>query len=218
MTFQDPLLIADVLERDPFRNRSLPPSRAKRTKSFVVRLFMVSAAGLAGAAAIMYGALDRASTGGAMPAAHPPPPPAWVELAPALAMFQLDAPEFVAGPRMREARRHRTGGGRQDMWLFGDANGESPFLRLMVYKVGAEIAPSATFFVDLARRAAEIGHAIAKSTQPTALATRFGNFEVADLNLVRAGAVETPCLGFRFAVGSPEGTLRAARRLCQEQR
>ncbi|SFK68034.1 hypothetical protein [Methylocapsa palsarum] len=207
MTFQTPLFVADILERGGFESgfdaRSLPPSRAKRSRSFAFRLLLVSGAGLTLAAAIMSGALDRASTGGAVPSAPSPPPPAWVELAPVPDMFRLDAPEFLREPSLREARRHRTGGGRQDMWIFGDAKGVSPFFRLMIYKVGDEIAPAATFFVDLARRAAEMGHAIAKFTQPAAMTTRFGNFEVADLNLIRTGAVETPCLGFRFAAEAP---------------
>jgi hypothetical protein len=204
MTIQEPVFTVGEWERSGFDARSLPPSRAKRSRSVVFRLGLVSAAGLACAAAIMGGALDRASTTGGAPTALSAPPPAWIELATASETFRLDAPEFAKAPRVREARRHRTGGGRQDMWIFGDARGVSPFFRLVIYKVGDEIAPNATFFVDLARRAAEMGHAVARSTQPTSLATRFGNFEVADLNLIRAGAVETPCLGFRFADESPK--------------
>lgn len=201
--FQEPVFTTGASGRGGFDARSLPPSRAKRSRSFVFRLLLVSMAGLACTAAIMGGALERASTGTGAPASPPAPPPAWIEIAPVSETFRLEAPEFAKEPRVREARRHRTGGGRQDMWVFGDVTGVSPFLRLVIYKVGDEIAPNATFFVDLARRAAEIGHAITRSAQPAALATRFGNFEVADLNLIRNGAVETPCLGFRFAADSP---------------
>jgi hypothetical protein len=105
----------------------------------------------------------------------------------------------VEGAPFYEARRHRTGGGGQGVLTFGKLNGDELFFRLMLCRVGSEPAPQAPLFVDLARAAAAAGLSITRSLNPTELATRFGTFEVTDLDLTAGVNAPTPCLGFRGA-------------------
>lgn len=137
---------------------------------------------------------------------------AWIDIPRPREIFLLEAPEFAGAAKVYEARRHRTGGGRQDVLEFGGLDGDAPMLRLVFYRPGKEALPDPPFFVDLARRAAETGHAIARAAQPAALATRFGAFEVADVSLARNGSPARGCLGFRF--NTAETDLRIAGFAC----
>jgi hypothetical protein len=77
-------------------------------------------------------------------------------------------------------------------------------LHLTLYRRGTEEAVATPFFVDMARRAAPAGLAVARMGQPTPLPTRFGTFEVGDFTLAgHAGAAgpSTRCLGFRLQEG-----------------
>jgi hypothetical protein len=123
--------------------------------------------------------------------------PAWVNISQPLELFSLDAPELARTALLYEAYRHRTGGGRQDILTFGKLSGEEPFVRLMLYRVGAEGAPQAPLFVELVRSAAAGGLSIVRSLAPEDIATRFGDFETSDVDLVAAAGTPTPCLGFR---------------------
>jgi hypothetical protein len=123
--------------------------------------------------------------------------PAWINISQPLELFSLDAPELARSTLLYEAYRRRKGGGRQDILTFGKLSGEEPFVRLMLYRVGAEEAPQAPLFVELARSAAAAGLSIARSLTPEDLATRFGDFETSEVDLVAAAGAPTPCLGFR---------------------
>ncbi len=141
----------------------------------------------------------RASSDIRSQATRPAPLRAWIEIANPVELFTIAAPELVKKAKIYTARQHRTGGGRQDILVAGDLNGAGPVLRLVIYHVGKEAAAPAAFFVDLARRAAETGRAITFAAQPTALSTRLGVFEAADLILTQTGSADAPCLGFRLA-------------------
>lgn len=132
-------------------------------------------------------------------AAPAPPLPAWIDIPHPIELFGLDAPDLLKSALTYEARRHRTGGGRQDILTFGKFSGEEPFIRLMLYRVGTEQAPQAPLFVELARLAAAAGLSVPRSLAPEDLATRFGDFETADLDLAAGAGLPTPCLGFRAA-------------------
>jgi hypothetical protein len=148
-----------------------------------------------------------------------PPPPAWIDIAQPIQLFNLDAPDIANSTLTYEARRHRTGDGRQDVLTFGKLSGEAPFVRLVLYRVGREKPGEAPFFVDLARVAASAGLSVARSLTPEDLATRFGDLEAADVDLAAGSGAPTPCLGFRgvlldggfrmsgFACGAPEKPL-----------
>jgi len=136
-----------------------------------------------------------------LPAAAPQP--LWIGISRPPKIFHLDAGEF-AGETRHKTLRHRTGGGVQDIFEIGRAGEAAPAFRLIVYRRGGETFPQQSFFVELARRAAEAGQAITRLTQPVAMATKFGDFEVAELGLARGGGAAKECLGFRFAAAAPD--------------
>jgi hypothetical protein len=132
--------------------------------------------------------------------AVPAPLPAWVEIPLPEDVFRLETPEFAGGAY--SARQHRTGGGRQDIFEFSGATEKESLLSLLIYQPGSEAVPGWSFFVELARRAAESGRGIIRAGQQVEMATKFGAFEVARLGLARDGATKD-CLGFRFANADP---------------
>jgi hypothetical protein len=144
--------------------------------------------------------------GAAAPAPRAPAPTRprqWVDIVRPSPVFALESPEFGKEPSLYAARRHASGGGRQDILTFGRFDGgATPYLHLSLYRIGSGTASSATFFVELARRAAEAGLAVTRSDQPAPLATRFGDFEVVDVVLAR-GPAQAACLGFRFHAENP---------------
>ncbi len=140
-----------------------------------------------------------------IPSANPvaAPVPAWIEIVRPPEVFGLEAPEFAGIATHYMARRHRTGGGRQDILEFGGSNEAAPLLNLLIYQPGTEALPESSLYVELARRAAESGRAILRAEQPVEMATRFGAFEVARLGLARDSGAPQECLGFRFANSEP---------------
>lgn len=198
--FQGQDSTADADEPAYFAPGELPLSRAKKSRRLLRRVVAaaVAAFGIACALALHH-AEDGASSDISSQATRPAPLPAWIEIANPVELFTIAAPELVKKAKIYTARQHRTGGGRQDILVAGDLNGAGPVLRLVIYHVGKEAADPAAFFVDLARRAAETGRAITFAAQPTALSTRLGVFEAADLILTQTGSADAPCLGFRLA-------------------
>ncbi|WP_152428327.1 hypothetical protein [Methyloferula stellata] len=137
-----------------------------------------------------------------LPSAHveqaAAPAPAWTQINRPFELYGLEVSEVAKLSRTYEARRHVTGGGRQDILTFGSLKSGSAYFRLVLYRMGDEDAQNVPFFVELARRAADGGLAITKSQSPVPLATRFGDVEVADLSLASAEGAALPCLGFRM--------------------
>ena len=125
--------------------------------------------------------------------------PAWIDIPSPTEIFRIETAEFAGQAKLYVARRHRTGGGRQDILTFGGSDEHAPLLNLLIYQPGTEALPDSSFYVDLARRAAESGRAIIRAEQPVEMATRFGDFEVARLDLDRDKASPQGCFGFRFA-------------------
>lgn len=179
-----------------------PRARPARGARLLRELFAatVMLAGLAGCGSLIYGLLqglppDEPRQGGQTALEQP-----WVDIGRPIELYALQSNEFGREPRRYEARRHRTGGGRQDVLAYGAEFGEGPYLRLSLYRIGREPAPAASFFVDLARQAAQAGLAVARSAQPAPLATKFGPLETADVLLER-GSTEATCLAFRLLAG-----------------
>ncbi len=141
-----------------------------------------------------------------LPSAHveqaAAPAPAWIQINRPIELYALEAPEVAKLSKSFEARRHQTGGGRQDILTFGVPKPDSTYVRIVLYRLGQEEAANAPFFVELARRAADGGLAITKSQAPAPLATRFGDAEVADVTLAAAEGSALPCLGFRLEAKS----------------
>jgi hypothetical protein len=127
---------------------------------------------------------------------------AWIEIQKPFRLFALAAPEWSREPTSYTAQRQREGGGRRDHLTFGTFGTNQPWLHLTLYRTGSQDASLTPFFVDMARRAAPAGLAVARMGQPKALSTRLGMFEAAEFTLeAHAGAVDqgTRCLGFRLA-------------------
>ena len=122
-----------------------------------------------------------------------------------------DAPCFRASRLAHEARRHNPGGGREDIFTFGAPGGEHGFARVVAYRIGSEAGPPGTMFLEMARRAAEAGFAVARSAFPAPLPTRFGLLEVADLTLA-GEAGEQRCMAWRMV--ADEQDLRVTGWLC----
>ncbi|MCA0318296.1 MAG: hypothetical protein LCH88_09530 [Proteobacteria bacterium] len=206
------------------------PGAARRRRPLLARKRLI--AGLMAAAGVaLFAALDGAPHGAATAAAPKEPPPvrsAWIEIHRPLQLYGLALPGFE-GASSYEARRHEPGGGRRDALVLGRWESEGPYMRLSVYRQGAEAAPPAALYIETVRRAAELGLAVTRSGQPDRLATRFGAFEVADMRIEGQGR-DHACLGFRlagadgavtlsgFSCGSPAQPIQRGQLMCQIDR
>jgi hypothetical protein len=125
------------------------------------------------------------------------PPPLWQPIAQPTALFALDMPDLQGLPFAYEARRDGDDA-REDTLTFGSAEaGARPYARLIMHQSAQPEPQGSSFFVDLARRAADAGLAVARSTPASGLSTKFGVADVADVGL--SGSAERACLGFRFS-------------------
>jgi hypothetical protein len=179
-----------------------PPHRrapAPRRGGILRELFAATIilAGLGGCGSLVYGLLHVLPAERPQSQAEAAREPTWLDIGRPIELYALQSPEFGREPRLYEARRHRSGGGRRDVLTYGAAFGAGPYLRLSLYRVGTEPAPAASFFVDLARQAAQAGLAVTRSAQPVPLETKFGAFETADVVLGQ-GPSDAACLAFRL--------------------
>jgi len=140
-------------------------------------------------------------------AAPSPPRPGWLEIAKPLRVYDLAAPLLAHEKLTYAARRHSTGGGREDSLTFGEFDGDRLFFRLSVYRHGDEKAGDAPFFVDMARRAAPLGLSLAHVRLEQSQPTRFGDLETAALTLSEKSHSRENCQGFRLIQADPGVTL-----------
>ncbi len=127
----------------------------------------------------------------------------WVKIPQPVHLYNLRAP-LVAGERLDyEARRHSTGGGREDFLIYGDFDGKAAFVRLAVTRHGSEKMETPSFYVDMARRAAAIGISIDRADPPAPQATRFGEFETAAMSMLKGRLARDNCRGFRSSLAPP---------------
>jgi hypothetical protein len=149
----------------------------------------------------------------AAPPSEPAGPvkPTWAPISRPIHLFALDAPEILGSLTFYEARRRNLDGGRDDILTFGSFDGPLAFMQLSIFRAQQEAIPISSFFLDIARIAADAGLAVGHSTVPAPLNTRFGPFDVADVALGQANT-PTNCLGFRFFAGLPR--LRIAGLYC----
>lgn len=188
-----------VLHDDPW---GVPESEAARR-------FRQSLAMLLGAALLFAFGIVLLAAANVAPAARrlaafeqapPPPPPAWVDIVKPLPLFDLLAPELAKSPLVYTARRLTQGGGRQDSLTFGTLASPA-YLRLTLYRVGAETAPVLPLGAALNTAATQAGLSLVAIGLPSEMATRFGPMQIAELRLADAdapgSATGVPCLGFR---------------------
>jgi len=120
--------------------------------------------------------------------------------------FDLNAPEFEHEKKTVAVRESEEGGGRIDSLTMGQFAMGVPFLRVDVHQDLTAKDTNPDFFLDMTRHAAQLGLSVAKIGQPSALTTRFGNFETADIRLSQpasegVAASERSCLATRFVDG-----------------
>ncbi len=137
--------------------------------------------------------------------------PAWNPILKAAPAFSFEAPQFSRDQAAHEARRHNPGGGREDVFTFGAPGGEQGFARVVAYRIGSEAPPPHTFYLELARRAAEAGFAVIRTVFTEPLPSRFGLLEAAELTLSGEGG-EQRCMGWRMV--ADEQDLRVSGWLC----
>lgn len=112
-----------------------------------------------------------------------------------------------------EAFKRSNGPGRIDVLTLGEGPG-GDWLRIALQQAGPLDPAAGSLFLDLSRAAAKAGIAVTKSALPGLLATRFGDFEVAEVELAQG---ETPraCLGLRLLTG--ESDLRIVGFACAQE-
>ncbi len=133
---------------------------------------------------------------------------AWLDIARPYQLYDLPAPQLSHESHAYAAHRHATGGGREDTLTFGRFAAEKrPFLRLSVYRHGAEERVDAPFFVAMARRAAQLGLSVSDVRLEQGQPTQFGEMEQAPLTLSDSKGSRQNCRGFRLIRAEPGLTL-----------
>lgn len=166
--------------------------QSRRLTRRLARAAAWSGATVAAAVGVLFALADAPA-----PATVEEPRLAWVDIAKPFTLYDVNLPAFQQLDRAYDARRHVEGGGRRDRLAFGRL-GDTPYLRFEVYRLGSEAAPHASLHVAAARRAADIGYALARSGAVAGVDSRFGLIEVADVTIARAGARQH-CLAFKTA-------------------
>lgn len=170
-------------------------AQARRASRRFGRAAAWSVVTLAGAAATLAALVDAPA-----PAPVEEPRLTWVDIQKPFALYDVNLPAFQQLERAYDARRHVEGGGRRDRLAFGRL-GETPYLRFEVYRKGSEEAAPVSLHVAAARRAADIGYALARSGPPVGIETRFGVVEVSDVTIERQSARQH-CLAFQTTAES----------------
>ena len=126
--------------------------------------------------------------------------PSWTRILHPAPLFTLDAAELSKTEKTYEALRSTLGDGREDRLVFGAlARVDEPFMEVAILRVGTEAGDAAPFFVELSRRAASAGVAVAKAAPGEPFPSKFGEMESAETRLSTNG-VERSCLAFRRAI------------------
>jgi len=123
------------------------------------------------------------------------PAPAWTPVPASPALYALAG---AAGPVAVEARQH-TNGAREDTLILGRF-GDFRYAQVSLVQGAPETAGS--FYIDIVRRAARAGLAVAHQGQGRTVTTKFGTLEAAPLTLAARG--EQACQAFRFSDGNAD--------------
>ncbi|MBV9246766.1 MAG: hypothetical protein JO366_18360 [Methylobacteriaceae bacterium] len=185
---------------DPARDAIMPPRRRRRLTGARIAFAGGASLALAMLVALLHAGVDEDGMG---PAPGPTDPLAWVDVARPDRLFAFSAPDLDRLAAAYEVRRQPAGDGREDLLTFGTPENPTPYTRLVVQRGSRRDGAEVPLFVELARRAAEAGLAIARAGQPQQVATRFGPFEAAEVS-VAAAAGSRPCLGFAFVSADPD--------------
>lgn len=128
-------------------------------------------------------------------------PEGWVTIARPIALFGVEAPQLDKRSSY-EARRNQDGQRREDVLTFGEFGEGKPFLTLKfqinreAQEQGASAGLSQPFVITLVRESAARGLSVMRSGAATAIETKFGTVEAADVGL-SDGAAGRACIAFR---------------------
>lgn len=117
--------------------------------------------------------------------------------------FDLSAPVFEQEAKTIAVRDGEDGAGPIDSLTFGRFARGGVFMRVDIHRDLSDKEKDADFFLDMTRHATQLGLAAAKIGQPSAMPTRFGAFETADIRLTQpagdgVAASERACLATRL--------------------
>lgn len=142
-------------------------------------------------------------------------PDLWIETAGAEPFYHVRSLELVDLPARHEVREHGRGG-RLDLLSFGDVASPGLSLHLVVYRMGDEARAPSTLFVDLARRAAEMGIGVLTLGNPIAQDTKFGMAEIAGAAL-SVDSRERACQVFRVDAGGGDAPYQILGWTCDDE-
>lgn len=116
--------------------------------------------------------------------------------------FDVAARDFEREKKTIAVRDGEGGSGRIDTIAVGQFAVGAPFMRIDIHQDIVDKEKASDFFLDMARHAVDAGLNVAKIGQPSALITKFGSFETADIRLSQPSsqgvASERSCLATRF--------------------
>jgi hypothetical protein len=125
---------------------------------------------------------------------------AWIEIERPFPAFALSIPEAADVPESYAIQRHREGGGRKDILSLGEPDSLGPYLRVEIYRPGAEIAGFAEPKTEIVDSATALGPVEAVQTDEP-LATKFGPMAI--VNFATSDGTARHCLGFVRAYDDP---------------
>jgi hypothetical protein len=120
--------------------------------------------------------------------------------------FDIAAPQFDGEKKTIAARDGENGSGRIDTLAIGQFAMGAPFIRVDIHQDISAKEKASDFYLDVARHAAEAGLNVTNIAEPSALITKFGPFETAEIRLSQpasegVAASQRSCLATRFIDG-----------------
>lgn len=119
--------------------------------------------------------------------------PDWIEIARPHASFALESPALDGLAAQYGAYRHRGGGGRRDELTFGSAGARGPYMRVSLYRPGAEGMAEPDPFEAVIALAAASGIDAELEEGDGKVATKFGALPAVNMRLLAADGPRT-CL------------------------
>lgn len=180
-----------------FRKPEPAPAPKRRSFAKAWRLpFSRALAAISAVALVAIIAIDLVSPTPARSsvAQEPPAKSAWIDIPRASGAYDLSSPLLAGIERHYLTRRHRTGGGRKDIITFGSpANATTAFVRVSLYRPGAEGALPVDPLEAVAAAAAESRIDAELRGAAGVVITKFGELAMVDMQLKHAGAARN-CL------------------------
>jgi hypothetical protein len=129
--------------------------------------------------------------------------PQWVEIVKPFQLYTISSSVFGNDPGRFSARRHTGDGGRIDALTYGAAEpGRGNWLRVEIHRHDAIVEAPIPFYAEIARQAGRANASLGKTGLPALVATRFGQFEMADVQVVIEDR-HNACTGFRVSHAEP---------------